>query len=406
MFDRAGHDEIPIPIEGETGRVDVPVTGEISHGFCRVAVREAQPNGTPGVTAEVHAFFPVQPGEVGIRELVEDPVHDIRVIPGRNERALAGAVRPDLVKPHDEPAGRCNPERHGRGRAGRIRQAPRQQVRAVREVLHAPRAEQSAPQQEGRQQRGQRPDQRPQEQEKKRPDPPQLLFDRVESHVRRLELSGEFRNRRLELRGLFRCRCPDQRRELGDDGLSCHGFDFPHRSIDLPRIAFGRFSWGLQPGRVARTAAQLPLARRSVIGAGFALPRDAGRRPAFQAVPAISFVGGPAQRYPVRGCVTPYAGPSARSPCWVLEATRTPAAQRCSSVFSSTVGPKYQSFWMRSGLGPARNSRGGSGQPLSRRVVSSVVNVPTSVPNSRKRNVQIRPNCFSTESSLAFVVWS
>ena len=100
---------------------------------------------------------------------------------------------------------------------------------------------------------------------------------------------------------------------------------------------------------MARTAAQIPLARRSVIGAGFALPRDAGRRPAFQAVPAISFVGGPAQRYPVRGCVTPYAGPSAGTPCWVPEATRIPAAQRCSSVFSSTVGTKYQSFWMRSG---------------------------------------------------------
>ena len=47
-----------------------------------------------------------------------------------------------------------------------------------------------------------------------------------------------------------------------------------------------------------------------------------------------------------------------------------------------------------------------SRQPLSSRVVSSVVSVPTSVPNSRKRNVQIRPNCLSTESSLVFVVWS
>ena len=46
----------------------------------------------------------------------------------------------------------------------------------------------------------------------------------------------------------------------------------------------------------------------------------------------------------------PYAGPSVRTPCWVPDATRIPAAQRCWSVFSSTVGTKYQSFWMRSGL--------------------------------------------------------
>ena len=49
--------------------------------------------------------------------------------------------------------------------------------------------------------------------------------------------------------------------------------------------------------------------------------------------------------------VTPaYAGPSVRTPCCVPDATRIPAAQRCRSVFSSTVGTKYQSFWMRSGL--------------------------------------------------------
>ena len=52
-------------------------------------------------------------------------------------------------------------------------------------------------------------------------------------------------------------------------------------------IGFSAHSAGHENG------AALTLAWRRVIGPGFALPRDAGQRPAFQAVRAIRTVGDP-----------------------------------------------------------------------------------------------------------------
>ena len=122
MFHRPRHHEIPVPVERDASWVDVPVAGEIGHGFSSVATWEAHPNGIPGVTAEVHALFPVQPGDVAIRELIEDPVHHVRIVPGRDERALAGSVRPDLVKPHDEPGAHAIPSATAEGaRDGSVR---------------------------------------------------------------------------------------------------------------------------------------------------------------------------------------------------------------------------------------------------------------------------------------------
>ena len=51
--------------------------------------------------------------------------------------------------------------------------------------------------------------------------------------------------------------------------------------------AAGRGSGERSRHPVLGRGAALTLAWRSVVGAGFALPRDAGRRPAFQAVPAL-----------------------------------------------------------------------------------------------------------------------
>ena len=110
MLHRPRYAEVPVPIERDARCVYVTVTGDIGHGLGSAAAREDKPNGLPMVSTQMDAFFPIQPGDIGIRELVDNPVHRGGTVPGRDKRALAGAVRSDLVKPHDEPGSRSNPE--------------------------------------------------------------------------------------------------------------------------------------------------------------------------------------------------------------------------------------------------------------------------------------------------------
>ena len=56
--------------------------------------------------------------------------------------------------------------------------------------------------------------------------------------------------------------------------------------------------------------------------------------------------------------------------------------------------------------GDAHLGRRPNRQLRGSRVTRSVVSVPSNLPRMRKRNVHILPNCLSTESSLAFIVWN
>ena len=114
MLYRTRDDEIPIPIERDTGWVHMAVTGDIGHGIGSASVVKAPKlDGAPEVTARVHTLHPVEPRNVGIRQLVQHPARDGRCVPRRDERAFAGAVRSHLVKPHDEPRRLCDAVRGG-----------------------------------------------------------------------------------------------------------------------------------------------------------------------------------------------------------------------------------------------------------------------------------------------------
>ena len=114
MFNGTRDDEIPVPIERHTGRVDMPVTGDVGRGAGSAFVKQAELNGTPSVASCVHALYPVEPSTVGVGQLVQDTIRYGCFFPCRNERAFARAIPSDLVEPNGVPGKSCDAAWNGR----------------------------------------------------------------------------------------------------------------------------------------------------------------------------------------------------------------------------------------------------------------------------------------------------